>query len=104
MKSSEILPEWNENDIPLSNINRMTGKLILDGVEKIFIADLIVPEINFNYDYGEILQFEIFDKKVYLLVIWYNFPPKDRTSKFEQIIIHANQIEWKNIPDLFDSF
>ncbi len=101
MSSSEILPEWHV-DLPLSNTSRITGKLILRGVEKINISDLLVSEISFIYDSGEILQFEIYNNKVTLLMIWYNFPPKDRMSKFEQIIIHASQIEWENIPDLLD--
>ncbi len=103
MRSSEILPEWSEVDIPLSDGKRITGKLILHEVKKIFRNDSLVPEINFIYDSGEILQFEISDDKVNLLVIWYNFPPKERTSNFEHIIIQAGKIEWKNIPDLLDS-
>ncbi len=104
MESSEILPEWEEINILLSANMTIAGKLIIFEVKKIVINDVQVDRINKVHDDCEILKFRVRENEVDLLVIWSNYPPKNQLSKFEHITIYANRIEWKNLPDLFDSF
>ncbi len=104
MESCEILPEWIEVDLPLSKSNAIAGKLILSGVKKIIVDTSSVSEFKQVYDSAIILQLNIFDDNVDLLIEWCNYPPKERSFKFEHIIIFASTIEWENIPDLLDSF
>lgn len=103
MESCEILPEWIQIDFPLSKRNAIGGKLILTNVKKIVVNDQCVKEIKQIYDDAGILEFDIHEGFVNLLVEWTNYPPKDRISEFEHIVIYANQIDWENIPNLLDS-
>jgi hypothetical protein len=56
-----------------------------------------------EYEDGEILDLDVYKDSVRLLIIWSTYPPKGRQEKFEEICIQADRIEWKNIPNLFDS-
>jgi hypothetical protein len=100
MESSELLPEWNPEHIPLSNTQTIRGKLHLFGVSQITINQVPVIQIKKIYDEGEILHFQINENNVTLLVIWSNFPPKNRVSICESIGIIAKEICWENIPHL----
>ncbi len=102
MESCEILPDWKEVDIPLSRDRTIAGKLILLGIKQIFAGDNSIEKLELVYDDGEILNFSICNDTIELLIVWCNFPPKERTRKFEQINIQSDQIEWENIPDLFE--
>lgn len=103
MESCEILPDWKEVDIPLSNDRTIMGKLILHGVKKILAGGNLVERFELVYDDGEILDFNICNDIIELSVVWCNFPPEEQTRQFEQINIQASQIEWKNTPDLLNS-
>ncbi len=98
MESSEIIPEWGVK-VPLTNRNTIAGNLILFDVKKIFIDKTSAIKLSWEFDSCEILSFEISGDAMDLFVRWCNYPPKERTSKYESIIIQASQIEWENMPE-----
>lgn len=101
MDSSQFFPEGNEDNIVLSNYSTIRGKLHLKGVNKLIIDHKIAHSIKMTYDSGEILDFDIYeDKKVILLIIWTNYPPKERIDVSQLIEIEAEEMYWENIPNL----
>lgn len=104
MESSQILPEWNKDNIPLSNFKTIKGKLYLEGIKKILLNHKLVNKIKMMHDSGEILNFDIFENQtVKLLIIWSNYPPKKLLDQTELIEIEAEKVYWENIPNLFNS-
>lgn len=99
MESAEIIPKWEVKGVELSNSKTILGKLILSGVTKIFVNNVLVEQFKQNYDDGEILSLSINEGSVDLMIKWCNFPPKERTSHFESISIQASSIYWENIPN-----
>ena len=103
MESSEIIPDYNI-DVPLSKTKRIAGKLILKGVKKILQDDVLVNEIKQDFDYAGILELYIHNDVLGLSIELYKNNQINKIMNFEQLTIHANKIEWENIPDLLDSF
>lgn len=101
MESAEILPEWNKENISLSNRATIKGKLHLEQIKNILIDKKPVNHIQLLYDDGEILTFRINNNKLNLLVLWSNYPPKLRLNVTQLIEIEAEKIYWENIPNLF---
>jgi hypothetical protein len=103
MESSELWPEWNEDNVPLSVSKTIKGKLHLEGVKNIISNHHPQNILKMIYDIGEILDFDIStNNKIKLLVTWVNYPPKDRIEMSELIEIEAEKIYWENIPNLYD--
>lgn len=103
MDSSQLWPEWNEDNIPLSDEETIKGKLHLKDIESIIINDEPRPILKMLYDTGTILRLKIYDNDTLkLLVVWDNFPPKEEGHITELIEIKFKEIYWENIPDLFD--
>ena len=101
MTSAEIIPEDMIEDMPRLNKNKISGKLYLDGIKKIKINKIIFAGVlEKTYDSGSILDFDIFEHKVFLGIEWTDYPPKPRKSDFSAIEIEAEKIWWENIPDL----
>lgn len=50
--------------------------------------------LQMKYDDGDILDLEIKGNKIFLLVEWINFPPKNRTTDVSKIEIEAEKIQW----------
>jgi hypothetical protein len=91
----------------LSEDNALKGKLCLEGVKWIKVANNENAEIPWkDYDDGEILDLEIDGNKVFLLIEWKNWPPKPsvRTNDVSKIEIEAEKIYWENIPNLSDDY
>jgi hypothetical protein len=104
MQSAEIDPEDMIQNMPPLNKNKITGKLYLDGVEKIIINhEPFTGVLKKQYDGGSVLDFEISEHKIFLGIEWTDYPPKPRKSDFSAIEIEAESIYWENIPDLPDS-
>ncbi|WP_068471243.1 hypothetical protein [Candidatus Protochlamydia phocaeensis] len=102
MESSQLLPEWNLDHIPLSNFQTIRGKLHLEGIKSLKVNDKSVEQIKMQYDSGEILNFDLEHFKVKFYITWINYPPKQRIQETESLEIEAEKIYWENIPDLFD--
>ncbi len=105
MQTSQLWPEWNPDNIALTNDERIKGKLHLKEIKSIIINDHPIDILKMLYDTGEILDFDLFgDNKVKLGITWSNYPPKKRINVFEIIEIEAEKIYWENIPDLYDPY
>lgn len=100
MESNHLYPEWNKDQIPLSDFHTIKGKLHLKGIKNIITNNDLTKEFYMKYDDCEILKFYINENTVKLIVTWCNFPPKERISEFEIITINAEKIEWENLPNL----
>ena len=73
----------------------------MQGIKKVKInKKAFFGTIKKNYDSGSILDFEIFEHKVYLGIEWTNYPPKRRETEFSSIEIEAKTIYWKYIRDV----
>lgn len=101
MESAEVDPEDIKDTIPLSNDDRIKGKLHLKGVKNIYINDeKLSNPLKMTYDDGGIFDFEIKDNEVLLDISWCNYPPKVRNDDFSSISIYVEDVHWENIPDL----
>jgi hypothetical protein len=67
---------------------------------QISINDDLVNQIEKKYDDGEILKFRIDGNCLTLLLMWSNFPPKNKIDICESIEIESKEIYWENTPDL----
>lgn len=105
MESAELRPEWNEDGIELSKRNTISGNLHLENFGKIRINSQIYGgKLTKTYDSSDVYTFEIYPKKVLLLISWTNYPPKPREdTPFSEYEIEAEKIYWENIPALFDN-
>jgi hypothetical protein len=52
MESAQLWPDWNEDNIPLSNSQTIKGKLHLEGVKSIIMNDISTNTIKINFDSG----------------------------------------------------
>ncbi len=105
IESAQLLPEWNLDNIVLSNRDTISGNLHLEKVKIIFVNRKIHNnKLIKTYDDGSIYHFGIQNNKMILKVSWENYPPKQReeTDVFT-IEIEAEKITWENIPTLFDA-
>jgi len=105
IESAQLLPEWNLDNIVLSNRDTISGNLHLEEVKIIFVNRKIHNnKLIKTYDDGSIYHFGIQNNKMILQVSWENYPPKQReeTDVFT-IEIEAEKITWENIPTLFDA-
>jgi hypothetical protein len=101
MESAEVDPEDIKDPIPLSEDDRIKGKLHLKGVKNIYINDEILSTpLKMTYDDGGIFDLEIKDNKITLDISWCNYPPKARIDDFSSITINVEGVHWENIPDL----
>jgi hypothetical protein len=103
MSSAQVDLDEIEDCIKLSKNKTISGKLYLDGVEKIIVNDKAYKGVlKKKYDEGQILDFEINNKNVELGILW--FVPGVKKTDFTTIIIYAKKIWWENIPNLYDHF
>lgn len=101
MESAEVDPEDIKDPIPLSEDDRIKGKLHLKGVKNIYINDEILSTpLKMTYDDGGIFDLEIKDNEITLDISWCNYPPKARIDDFSSITINVEGVHWENIPDL----
>lgn len=101
MDSAEISQEENIDNVPLSIHRRLKGKLHLQGVEYVKENDAFIKCLEQKHDKGNVMDFEIADHKVFLQVMWENYPFREHTDLITYEI-KAKNIYWENIPDLFD--
>ena len=106
LESSELLPEWNEDNIALSNSRTIAGYLHVKGVKKIYINEKISHErLEMIHDIGGIYDLEISQHTVLLEAGWRNDPPKlpEETDLFAYKI-EAEKIYWENAPTAYDKY
>ena len=105
LESAELLPEWNEDNITHSKRNTISGKLHLEDLGSIRNNGQIYnKKLVKTYDSSDVYTFEIYPKKILLLISWINYPPKPREeTPFSEYEIEAEKIVWENIPTLFDA-
>ena len=105
LESAEMDLSEIQDNIQLSELSTIIGKLHLSGVKSIQINDVFFSgRLSLKYDSGNIFDLEIKKNKVEIALIWENFPPKPAVNDFSTIIIQADHIWWETIPDLFDPF
>jgi|688.fasta_scaffold279880_2 hypothetical protein len=104
IESVQLKSDWNKDNIELSNIKTIRGKLHVEEIKKIVINGKQVQILKKEYDSGEILDFEVLQNGFFMLVEWINYPPKIVNRTTDSIIIEASKIYWENIPDLEVSF
>lgn len=102
LESCEVLPEWNTENIPLSNIQTIKGILFIKKIKSILINDILTNQLKKIYDRGDISNLRIHKNKFELFVLWYDYPSKPKRSQFDHIIVEAEYIEWENLPDLIN--
>jgi len=106
LESSELEPEWNEDNIILSKFNALAGNLHLEGVKKIYINDKISHDkFEMIHDIGDIYHLKIKNNTMILEALWRNDSPKlpEETDLFIYKI-EAEKIYWENIPTAYDEF
>lgn len=100
MESSQISPEDNREEIPLTSFHTIKGKLHLEGVKSIRMNNKLVQRFEKTHDAGDIFDFDIEDNTVRLLVMWDDYPPKPRLhSDMYTYEITADKIYWENLPN-----
>ena len=79
----------------LSASNSFKGVLKLSNIRDFKLGDKKYEGVfHMQYDDGDILNLEIRGNKVFLLVEWKNFPPKDSNTDVSKMEIEAEKIEW----------
>ena len=82
----------------LSESNTLKGVLNVFNIKSFKLGNEKYDDVfKMEYDDGDILDLEIKDNKVFLLVEWKNFPPKNRNTDVSRIEIEAEKIQW--VPD-----
>jgi len=107
MESAELLPDWNEDNIPLSKGKTIAGKLHLERIKTIRKDNTPYSDrfkIEPNYDKAGIYDFEINLNVVTLLIWWIKHPPNAEDSDIFKYEIVADKIFWENIPTLVNPF
>ncbi len=101
MESAELLPEEVEADgLQLSELNTLRGKLHIEGVKKITIDEAPYSQpLILKHETATILSFEITKGIVHLEIIW-QIP--FGSTDLEEINIFAENIWWKNLPELIN--
>lgn len=102
MESNQVLPDWNVDNLELSSFQTIKGILHIRQIESIMVNDTPTKHLQMTYDDGEIARFRIQNNNVRLNLLWSNYPPKKRESRFDCIVINAKNIDWENIPNLFN--
>jgi hypothetical protein len=98
LESAEIDPFEIMNVEILSKSNTLFGKLHLKGIRIIQNSDEASKAVIHKiYDSGEILDLEIYPNRVFLLIQWWNFPPKPRDNDVTTIELEAEEIYWENM-------
>lgn len=100
IESCEVLPEWNVENIRLSSIQTIRGILFIRKIKNITVNNIPIQNLIIDHDSGEISDINLYKDKIELFVMWYDYPPKKKTTTFECIVIEAECIEWENIPEL----
>jgi hypothetical protein len=103
MKSAEVDPE-DISEIALTQDDRISGKLHIEGVVKITENNLPISKLlEKKYKNTEIMHLNIFDHKIVIEII-YNDISNTKWTEYSTIEIEAEKIWWENIPDLLDPF
>ncbi len=90
----ENLDEITDKNL-LSSTNTLKGTLNIYNIKSFKIGNKKYEgAFQMQYDDGDILDFEIKDNKIFLLVEWKNFPPKNRKTDVSKIEIEAEKIQW----------
>ena len=101
LESAEINPIEISDHLVLSKFNTLKGKLHIINVKKILIGNNEWKgKFNMKYQEGDILDLNIFEKKVHLLIEWRDPSFNLFTNEVSKIEIEAEKIDWEPIPDL----
>ena len=77
LESSELEPEWNEDNLHLSKFNAIAGDLYLEGVRNIYINGKILNDkLRMIHDIGDLYDLEVTGNVAILKALWRNDPPK----------------------------
>lgn len=68
MESSQLRPEWNIDNIPLSDQGTIRGKLHIKEIKNIIINDNSNNYLKSIFEDGEILKFHISENKIELMI------------------------------------
>lgn len=101
MESAQIPPKDMVDDFSLTNSSTLRGRLHLEGVKCIYENDVIISEIQKQYDVGDVYHFEITDNVVLIDITWQTLrlkPSKD--TDMIDYKIEANEIYWENLPKI----
>ena len=104
LESCELEPEWNEDNIPLSKLNLISGYLHLENVQNVYINKKKTHEkLEMIHDLGDIYHLEIKDNNMRMSASWSNDAPK-LPEETDVIVyeIEAEKIYWENVPTAFD--
>ena len=105
LESAEIDISDLKDPIQLSERNSFKGKLFLKCVNSVRINDIsFYGKLKMKYDSGSIFDLKIEKNRIEISLSWENFPPKPSVNDFDTIKIEAKEIQWENIPDLYDPF
>ncbi|CCB88471.1 hypothetical protein [Simkania negevensis] len=97
LESAEINPHEIKEPEILSKSNRLTGCLCLIHVKLIKENDHILKEtLKKRYQDGEILEFEIKNKRILLLIEWRDPSIDFFTQEVSEIQIEAEKVYWEN--------
>lgn len=105
LESAEMDLSDLKDPIQLSERNTIKGKIHLKGIISIRLnEDFFSGYLKMKYDSGTIFDLQIEENKIEISLSWENFPPKHSVNDFDTIVVEAKEIEWENIPSLFDPF
>jgi hypothetical protein len=106
LSSAEIDPDDFKEKLSLSNDHCLTGKLHLKDISKVFVTGkLFKGKLTKNHDSGSILNLLITTNSIELVVVWEDFPPKEKLPQNCSVYkIIADKIYWESVPDLVDPF
>lgn len=105
IESGEVCPEWywNREQYPLSSRNTISGKLCFENVTEIIEDGIVInKKIEKIRKRCTIYDLNIQNDSVEFDLIWEGKDFKDIIM--QNLKIRAFNIDWKNIPDLFDDF
>lgn len=106
MESAQLLPEWNEDKVPLSQRDTISGKLHLIGIKSVSEnenTNFQTFKIKSTYENGSIYRFRV-DNSVSLEIRWVRYLPEYEESATFRYVIEAEKIYWENIPTLSDDY
>lgn len=92
LNQQEIIKE----EIILSQHRTIKGTLYIRGIKNLKINHHKTNQFKMNFDDGEILRFRLIENKVFLLIKWIDYPPKEYIEFTEIIEIEAEKIFWQN--------
>jgi hypothetical protein len=100
MQSAEMHEEDIVDDLILTKKDRIRGNLHIEGVKKVINNHKeILEKIGMKFPKAEILDFDLYENKVELQILWNTIPMGDRSNDFSALEITADKIWWENLPD-----